>query len=74
MGLQYGILLGGAVVTEQIFAWPGMGRLLVEAIGSRDYPVIQGCVLFMAGTFVILNLAVDILYAMLDPQIQYEND
>lgn len=72
MGLQYAILLGGAVVTEQIFSWPGMGRLVVEAIRSRDYPVIQGCVLFMAFISVITNLLVDILYGIIDPKIHYE--
>jgi len=72
MGLQYAILLGGAVVTEQIFSWPGMGRLIVEAIRSRDYPVIQGCVLFMAFISVITNLLVDILYGIIDPKIHYE--
>jgi peptide/nickel transport system permease protein len=72
MGLQYAILLGGAVVTEQIFSWPGMGRLMVEAIRSRDYPVIQGCILFMAFISVIMNLIVDLLYAVLDPKIRYE--
>ncbi len=72
MGLQYAILLGGAVVTEQIFSWPGMGRLMVEAIRSRDYPVIQACVLFMASISVVMNLIVDLLYAVLDPKIRYE--
>lgn len=72
MGLQYAILLGGAVVTEQIFSWPGMGRLMVEAIHSRDYPIIQGCVLFMANVSVIMNLIVDLIYAFLDPKISYE--
>jgi len=72
MGLQYAILLGGAVVTEQIFSWPGMGRLVVEAIRSRDYPVVQGCILFMAFISVLINLLVDILYAIIDPKIHYE--
>jgi peptide/nickel transport system permease protein len=72
MGLQFGVLLGGAVVTEQIFSWPGMGRMLVEAIESRDYPVIQGAILFMAVVFVAINLLVDLLYGWLDPRISYE--
>jgi len=72
MGLQYAILLGGAVVTEQIFSWPGMGRLVVEAIRSRDYPVIQGCILFLAMISVGMNLLVDLLYGFLDPKIRYE--
>lgn len=72
MGLQYGILLGGAVVTEQIFSWPGMGRLIVEAISDRDYPVIQGCILFISALFVAINLTVDLLYGVLDPRIRYD--
>ncbi|HEX7124461.1 MAG TPA: ABC transporter permease [Thermodesulfobacteriota bacterium] len=70
LGLQFGVLLGGAVVTETIFSWPGMGRLVVDAIGSRDYPVIQGTVLFMAVLFVLINLAVDLLYGVLDPRVR----
>jgi peptide/nickel transport system permease protein len=72
VGLQFGVLLGGAVVTEQIFSWPGMGRLVVDAISSRDYPVIQGCILFFAVLFVIINLIVDLLYGLLDPRIRYD--
>jgi ABC-type dipeptide/oligopeptide/nickel transport system permease component len=72
IGLQFGGLLGGAVVTETIFSWPGMGRLVVEAISSRDYPVIQGCILVMAFIFVIINLVVDLLYGLLDPKVRYE--
>jgi peptide/nickel transport system permease protein len=72
MGLQFGVLLGGAVVTEQIFSWPGMGRLVVDAISSRDYPVIQGAILFFAVLFVIINLIVDLLYGVLDPRIRYD--
>jgi peptide/nickel transport system permease protein len=71
MGLQFGVLMGGAVVTEQIFSWPGMGRMLVEAIDSRDYPVIQGAILFMAVVFVLINLLVDVLYGWLDPRISF---
>jgi peptide/nickel transport system permease protein len=72
VGLQYGFLLGGAVVTETIFAWPGVGRLAMTAILQRDYPVVQGCVLLVAVLFVLINLAVDLLYAWLDPRIRYE--
>jgi ABC-type dipeptide/oligopeptide/nickel transport system permease component len=72
VGLQYGFLLGGAVVTETIFAWPGVGRLAMTAILQRDYPVVQGCVLLVAVVFVLVNLAVDVLYCWLDPRIRYE--
>ena len=72
VGLQYGFLLGGAVVTETIFAWPGVGRLAMTAILQRDYPVVQGCVLLVAVLFVIVNLLVDLLYGLLDPRIRYE--
>lgn len=71
IGLQFGALLGGAILTETTFAWPGMGRLLVNAISSRDYPVIQGIVLMFALLFVAVNLAVDLLYAYVDPRIHY---
>jgi ABC-type dipeptide/oligopeptide/nickel transport system permease component len=72
VGLQYGFLLGGAVVTETIFAWPGVGRLAMTSILQRDYPVVQGCVLLVAVLFVLINLAVDLLYAWIDPRIRYE--
>ncbi len=72
VGLQYGFLLGGAVVTETIFAWPGVGRLAITSILQRDYPVVQGCVLLVAVLFVVINLAVDLLYAWLDPRIRYD--
>src|SRR6266568_3757853 len=72
LGLQYGFLLGGAVVTETIFAWPGVGRLAITAILQRDYPVVQGCVLLVAVVFVLINLLVDVLYGWLDPRIRYE--
>ncbi len=71
IGLQFGALLGGAILTETTFAWPGMGRLLVNAISSRDYPVIQGIVLVFALLFAVVNLAVDVLYAYVDPRIHY---
>jgi peptide/nickel transport system permease protein/oligopeptide transport system permease protein len=71
LGLQFGALLGGAILTETTFAWPGMGRLLVNAIGSRDYPVVQGIVLMFALVFTLVNLTVDLLYAYVDPRIHY---
>ena len=70
-GLQTGFLLGGAVLTESIFAWPGVGRLAFEAISNRDYPLIIGSVLLFAGTFVLVNFIVDIVYALLNPRIRY---
>jgi ABC-type dipeptide/oligopeptide/nickel transport system permease component len=72
LGLQLGALLGGAVVTETIFSRPGIGRLAVDAIGSRDFPLIQGTVLFAAVTYVLVNLVVDVLYAVIDPRIRYK--
>ncbi|MFN3285433.1 MAG: ABC transporter permease [bacterium] len=71
IGLQFGGLLGGAILTETVFAWPGMGRLLVGAIVARDYPVVQGVVLVFAALFTLVNLAVDVLYAYVDPRIHY---
>lgn len=72
VGLQLGTLLSGAVLTESVFAWPGVGRLLVDAVLARDYPIIQGTVLLIATTFVMLNIVVDTVYALLDPRIRYE--
>ncbi len=69
-GLQFGGLLTGAVITETIFSWPGIGRLLIQAIFSRDYPLVQGCILAFAFLYAIVNLVVDVLYAALDPRIQ----
>lgn len=71
IGLQLGKLLGGAVLTETVFAWPGIGNYTVDAILRSDYPVVQGSVMLMAAVFVITNLLVDILYAWLDPRIKY---
>jgi peptide/nickel transport system permease protein len=71
IGLEFGILLGGAVITETIFAWPGVGRLAVDAIFSRDYPLVQAIVAVLATTFVVINLAVDLVYTYLDPRIVY---
>jgi peptide/nickel transport system permease protein len=70
IGLQCGTLLGGAVITEQIFAWPGVGQLAIHAIYGRDYPVVQGVVLVLAGLFVLVNLCIDLLYTVLDPRIR----
>lgn len=72
VGLQTGALLGGAVLTETIFAWPGVGRYIFEAISSRDYPVIQTGILIIAFIFVFINLLVDLLYAAVDPRINYK--
>jgi len=71
IGLQLGFLLGGAVLTETVFSWPGVGGLTVNAIMASDYPVVQGSVLLVAAVFVLVNLAVDLLYAYLDPRIHY---
>lgn len=70
IGLQFGALLGGAVVTETVFAWPGAGRLAVEAIRAKDYPVVQGAVLLLALAFALVNLLVDLLYAFINPRIR----
>lgn len=72
VGVQAGYLLGGAVLTETVFAWPGVGTLMVQGILARDFPLVQGCVLVVALSFVLVNLAVDLLYAWLDPRIHYE--
>jgi peptide/nickel transport system permease protein len=72
VGLEVGFLMGGAVVTESVFAWPGLGRFVLQSIANRDYPVIQGVVLFLAVCFVMINLVVDLLYAVLDPRVQYD--
>jgi ABC-type dipeptide/oligopeptide/nickel transport system permease component len=73
VGLQFGYMLAGAVLTESVFAWPGVGRLLVTSILSRDYPVVQTTLIMVALTFVLVNLGVDILYAYLDPRIRYHD-
>jgi peptide/nickel transport system permease protein len=69
-GLQAGALLAGAIITETIFAWPGVGRLVVEAIAARDYPLVQGCVLVFGCTYVVVNTAVDLLHGWLDPRLR----
>jgi peptide/nickel transport system permease protein len=71
IGHQFGTLLGGAVLTETVFGWPGMGQLLVDALFARDYPVVQGIVLTFSTLFILVNLAVDLLYSVIDPRIQY---
>ncbi|HSF04758.1 MAG TPA: nickel ABC transporter permease [Methylomirabilota bacterium] len=70
VGIELGTLLGGAVITETIFAWPGVGRLSVQAIYNRDYPVVQAAVFLLASTFVLVNLVVDVVYTYLDPRIR----
>ncbi len=72
LGLQFGSVLTGAVITETIFAWPGIGRLLVQSISARDYPTVQGCILLIAITYVSMNVIVDVVYGFLDPRIRYE--
>jgi peptide/nickel transport system permease protein len=72
IGLQMGLLLGGAILTETIFSWPGIGRYIYEAISFRDYPVVQSGVLLIAAIFVFINLIVDLLYAVFDPRIKYQ--
>ena len=72
VGVQMSGLLSGAVITERVFSWPGVGRLLLDSISVRDLPMVQGCVLFIATIFIALNLLVDLSYAALDPRIKYE--
>jgi ABC-type dipeptide/oligopeptide/nickel transport system permease component len=72
MGLQFGTLLSGAVITETVFARPGVGKLLVDAISNKDFPIVQGAVLFIALIYIIINLLVDLSYAYLDPRIRFE--
>lgn len=72
VGIQFGSMLGGAVVTETVFAWPGVGRLVINAITQRDFPLVQGGVLMMAVIFTLVNLVVDICYAFVNPRIRYE--
>jgi ABC-type dipeptide/oligopeptide/nickel transport system permease component len=72
VGLQFGNLLGGAVVTETIFSWPGIGRLAIQSIYNRDYPIVQACVFLTAAMFVVLNFLVDVAYGILDPRIRHQ--
>ena len=72
VGMELGTLLGGAVITETIFAWPGVGQLAIQAIYNRDFPVVQAAVMNLAVIFVLINLIVDILYTYLDPRVRYD--
>jgi ABC-type dipeptide/oligopeptide/nickel transport system permease component len=72
LGLQFGTLLAGAIVTETIFSWPGIGRLTVQAIGARDYPLLQGCILLIAVSYVGVNLLTDLACALADPRVRFE--
>jgi peptide/nickel transport system permease protein len=72
VGLQFGAVLTGTIITETIFAWPGIGRLLIQAINFRDYPLVQGCILFISITYVAMNLITDLAYGFLDPRIRYD--
>jgi peptide/nickel transport system permease protein len=72
LGLQFGVLLAGAIITETIFSWPGLGRLTVNAIEARDYPLVQGCILMIALTYIVANVLTDFAYRLLDPRIKVE--
>ena len=72
LGLQFGTLLAGTIVTESIFSWPGVGRLAVQAIQARDYPLLQGCILLIAVSYVFVNLMTDLVYALVDPRVRLE--
>jgi ABC-type dipeptide/oligopeptide/nickel transport system permease component len=72
LGLQFGTLLAGTIVTETIFSWPGIGRLAVQAIEARDYPLLQGCILLIAVSYVVVNLLTDLVYAVVDPRVRLE--
>jgi peptide/nickel transport system permease protein len=72
LGLQFGTLLAGTIVTESIFSWPGVGRLAVQAIEARDYPLLQGCILLIAVSYVLVNLLTDLVYAAVDPRVRLE--
>jgi peptide/nickel transport system permease protein len=72
LGLQFGALLAGTIVTESIFSWPGIGRLAVQAIGARDYPLLQGCILLIAVSYVFVNLLTDLVYGLVDPRVRFE--
>jgi peptide/nickel transport system permease protein len=70
LGLQFGALLGGAVITEIVFSWPGLGRMLLDGILRRDYPVVQATVIVVASIYVVVNLVVDVLYHVVDPRLR----
>lgn len=71
VGVQFGVLLGGAIIVETVFAWPGVGRLLIDAVSARDFPLVQGIMLFISISFVLVNLCADLVYAYVDPRIRY---
>jgi peptide/nickel transport system permease protein len=70
LGLQFGALLAGAIVTETIFSWPGIGRMTISAISSRDYYLVEGCILFIGLTYVVVNFLTDLMYSALNPKIR----
>ena len=72
LGLETGYLLGGAIIVETVFAWPGIGNLVIQAVNNRDYPVVQADAVLMAGIFVLANLGIDLLYGAVDPRVRYE--
>ena len=72
LGLQFGVLLAGAIITERVFSWPGVGSLLVDSISERDYKLTQGCILVIATTYVLVNSATDLVYRFLDPRIKLD--
>jgi ABC-type dipeptide/oligopeptide/nickel transport system permease component len=72
LGLQAGALLAGAIITETVFAWPGLGRLTVQAINARDYPLLQGCILTISLSYILINLLTDAIYSLVDPRIRYD--
>jgi ABC-type dipeptide/oligopeptide/nickel transport system permease component len=74
VGMQFGSLLTGAIITERVFAWQGIGTLMIEAISKRDYPVVQGTIILISSLYVVINLFVDIIYALIDPRIRYAKD
>jgi len=71
VGLQFGHMLGGSVIVETVFAWPGIGKLLIDSIFAKDIPMVQGCILLIATTYALVNLVVDLSYALMDPRIRY---
>jgi ABC-type dipeptide/oligopeptide/nickel transport system permease component len=71
MSLQFGALLAGSLITETVFSWPGIGRLTIQAIQTRDYPLVQGCVLVIAVAYVLVNFFTDIAYKLVDPRVSY---
>ncbi len=73
LGMQLGALLTGAVITETIFSWPGIGQLMIDSIQKRDYPVVQACVLLISFTYVLVNLLTDVIYTVLDPRLKLES-